>query len=105
MRLLYGARLEILQQAIDEHFDGSAVHAVGSDAGLHLALRLPAHCDDKLIAFQALALGVAVRPLSSYFHDAQRVDRGLVLGYACVEDAAIAPAFAVLAKVIKQHLA
>ncbi|QJQ04906.1 PLP-dependent aminotransferase family protein [Undibacterium piscinae] len=47
MRLLYGARLEILQQAIDEHFDGSAVHAVGSDAGLHLALRLPAHCDDK----------------------------------------------------------
>lgn len=104
MRLLYGARLEILQQAIEDHFEDSEVQAVGSDAGLHLALRLPAHCDDKLIARQALEQGVAVRPLSSYFHDAKRADRGLVLGYACVEDAAIAPAFSVLAQVIKRHL-
>ncbi|MFZ6748116.1 PLP-dependent aminotransferase family protein [Undibacterium sp. Ren11W] len=104
MRLMYGARLEILQQEIDSHFDGTEVEAVGSDAGLHLALRLPAHCDDKLIARLALERGVAVRPLSSYYHGASRADAGLVLGYACVEDANIAPAFDILAKQIKAYL-
>lgn len=104
MRLLYGTRLEILQQEIDSHFEDSEVQVVGSDAGLHLALRLPAHCDDRLIVRQALEQGVAVRPLSSYYHDVNKVDPGLVLGYACVEDANIAPAFDALAQVIKRHL-
>ncbi|WP_295751334.1 PLP-dependent aminotransferase family protein [Undibacterium sp.] len=104
MRLMYGARLEILQQEIDSHFEGTEVQAVGSDAGLHLALRLPARCDDKLIARLALERGVAVRPLSSYYHDASQGDSGLVLGYACVEDANIAPAFEILAKQIKAYL-
>ncbi|AZP13944.1 MocR-like pyridoxine biosynthesis transcription factor PdxR [Undibacterium parvum] len=104
MRLMYGARLEILQQEIDSHFEGTEVQAVGSDAGLHLALRLPARCDDKLIARLALERGVAVRPLSSYYHDASQGDSGLVLGYACVDDANIAPAFEILAKQIKAYL-
>lgn len=104
MRLMYGARLEILQQEIDLHFDGTPVEAVGSDAGLHLALRLPLHCDDKQIARLALERGVAVRALSSYYHDASKADPGLVLGYACVEDTNIAPAFEILAKQIKMFL-
>lgn len=107
MRLLYGTRLEILQQEIQRHFENSAVQVVGSDAGLHLALRLPPQCDDKVIAREALALGIAVRPLTSYYHapgSAQSAQSGLVLGYACVQDAEIAPAFAVLAGVIKRHL-
>ncbi|MES2105507.1 MAG: PLP-dependent aminotransferase family protein [Pseudomonadota bacterium] len=104
MRLLYGARLEILQQEIGRYFEASQVCTAGSDAGQHLALRLPAHCDDQLIAREALAQGVAVRPLSSYYHDASRAERGLVLGYACVEEAHIAPAFALLAAVIRRYL-
>lgn len=104
MRLLYGARLELLQQAISKQFDPSVVHAVGSDAGLHLALQLPPHCDDKAIAKAAQARGIAVRPLSNYYHDASNAQAGLVLGYACVEDLAIAPAFTKLADVIREHL-
>ncbi|MDO8701261.1 MAG: PLP-dependent aminotransferase family protein [Undibacterium sp.] len=104
MRLLYGARLELLQQAIAAEFDTSEVHAVGSDAGLHLALRLPPQCDDRAIAKEAQERGIAVRPLSNYYHDAGNAAPGLVLGYACVEESRIAPAFAVLAAVIKRHL-
>ncbi|MBC3935912.1 PLP-dependent aminotransferase family protein [Undibacterium rugosum] len=104
MRLLYGARLEILQQEITRHFELSQVCAVGSDAGLHLTLRLPAQCDDRQIAREALAQGIAVRPLSSYYQDASHTESGLVLGYACVEEARIAPAFALLAAVIRLHL-
>lgn len=104
MRLLYGARLDLLRQAIAAEFEASEVHAVGSDAGLHLALRLPPQCDDRAIAKEAQELGIAVRPLSNYYHDAVNAAPGLVLGYACVEDGDIAPAFAILAAVIKRHL-
>ncbi|MDO9193492.1 MAG: PLP-dependent aminotransferase family protein, partial [Undibacterium sp.] len=97
-------RLELLQQAIAAEFDTSEVHAVGSDAGLHLALRLPPQCDDRAIAKEAQERGIAVRPLSNYYHDAGNAAPGLVLGYACVEESRIAPAFAVLAGVIKRHL-
>jgi GntR family transcriptional regulator/MocR family aminotransferase len=105
MRLLYGARLEILRQQVKAHFNESVVHVVGSDAGLHLAMRLPPACDDRLIAAQALQAGVAVRPLSSYYHDKEAAhDPGLVLGYACVSEGDIAPAFTTLAGVIGRHL-
>lgn len=104
MRLLYGARLELLQQAIASQFDAAEVHAVGSDAGLHLALHLPERCDDKAIAKAAQVRGIAVRPLSNYYHDASTAKAGLVLGYACVEDSSIAPAFAILADVVREYL-
>lgn len=104
MRLLYGMRLELLQQAIAAGTDADQVSAPGSDAGLHLSLRLPGHCDDRVIAAEALAQGVAVRPLSNYYHERRQAQSGLVLGYACVEEAAIGPAFAVLARVIEAHL-
>jgi GntR family transcriptional regulator/MocR family aminotransferase len=103
MRLLYGARLEILQQEIVRHFADN-VQVVGTDAGLHLALRLPEKCDDQLIAGQAREQGVIVRPLSSYYHVPDSRNTGLVLGYACVNDANIAPAFDVLARIIRLHL-
>ena len=104
MRLLYGARLEMLRHAIATSFDASQVHAVGSDAGLHLVLRLPPHCDDRAIAKEAQQRGIAVRPLSNYYHEAAHAQAGLALGYACVAEADIAPAFALLAEVIRRHL-
>ena len=104
MRLLYGARLELLQEAIASQFSPEMVYAVGSDAGLHLALHLPPRCDDKAISKTAQQRGIAVRPLSNYYHGASNAKAGLVLGYACVEESAIAPAFAVLADVIREHL-
>ena len=101
MRVLYGARLRLLQAAVQAHF-GDRVGTSGADAGLHLALTLPAGCDDRAICAAARAEGIMARPLSAYY---QRADAppGLILGYACVPDATIAPAFARLARVIERH--
>lgn len=104
MRLLYGARLERLQNEIKRHFPKGEVQATGSDAGLHLTLRLPAHCKDQEIAKAALKQGIASRALSSYFHSAEQAMPGLVLGYASVQEEEIITAFAKLATVIKGHL-
>ena len=103
MRLLYGKRLGLLQHAISSQFSPTEAYAVGSDTGLHLALHLPAQCDDKAIAIAAQLRGIAVRPLTNYYHEQANAKPGLVLGYACVEEAAIAPAFAILADVIREH--
>ena len=102
MRKLYAARRQCLLEAIHARF-GEALPVSGDNAGLHLVLHLPARCDDVALTEGALAAGVAVRPLSRYHADPQRAPRGLLLGYACVKEAAIGPAFATLATVIEQH--
>ena len=104
MRLLYAARRELLQQAISTQFSPDVAYAVDSDAGLHLTLHLLPHGDDNEIAKVAQQRGIAVRPLSNYYHDVASAKAGLVLGYACVEESAIAPAFAILADVIRAHI-
>lgn len=104
MRLLYGARLESLQSEIKHHFPKGEVQVVGSDAGLHLTLKLPAHCDDHAIVQAALKQGIASRALSSYYHSAASAQPGLVLGYASVPEERIVTAFAGLAAVIKERL-
>jgi GntR family transcriptional regulator/MocR family aminotransferase len=103
MRLLYGGRLALLQHAIATHFEPAQVAVSGGDTGLHLALRLPVGSDDQVVAQDALALGVAVRPLSRYYYHASRAAPGLVLGYACVADEQIAPAFSLLARAIRNN--
>lgn len=102
MRVLYGERLRLLQQAIERHF-GDAIDFSDGDAGLHLALHLPNGCDDVAISREALAAGIITRPLSGYYMQAASTRRGLMLGYACVPDAHIAPAFDKLAAIIKKH--
>lgn len=104
MRLLYGGRLDLLQQAIRAEFPGDEVSARGSDAGLHLALHLPPGCDDVAVTRGALERGIAVRPLSRYYYRAAQAAQGLVLGYACVAPEQIAPAFAQLSLAIKAQL-
>lgn len=104
MRLLYGARLERLQSEIKHHFPKGEVQVVGSDAGLHLTLKLPAYCNDQAIVQAALKQGIASRALSSYYHSAATAQSGLVLGYASVPEERIVTAFAGLAAVIKEHL-
>ncbi|WP_283148792.1 PLP-dependent aminotransferase family protein [Silvimonas soli] len=103
MRNVYGSRREILMQEISRHF-GDAVSVRGDEAGLHLVATLPGHVDDRQIAQDALAAGIATRPLSSYYNQANAPERGLLLGYACVQDDDIARHFATLARVIEEHL-
>lgn len=68
---------------------------VNHEAGLHLVINLPAGCDDVAVAALALQRGVKVRPLSQYYmHQQER--RGLLLGYACVDERQCQDAFGVL---------
>lgn len=104
MRLLYGTRLERLQNEIKHHFPEGEVHPMGSDAGLHLTLALPVDCNDQDIAQAALKQGIASRALSNYFHSSEQTLRGLVLGYANVSEDEISQKFNLLATIIKDHL-
>lgn len=95
MRLLYGRRRAYLVSLITRYLGPEFLHAYDHDAGLHLVLVLPKGCDDVKIAAHALRRGVSVRPLSQYFMHRQSM-RGLLLGFACVEESAMLPAFNVL---------
>jgi GntR family transcriptional regulator/MocR family aminotransferase len=102
MRVLYGARLHLLQQSIARHF-GTTIDFSDGASGLHLALHLPDGCDDVALSAEAKAAGIIARPLSVYYLQADRARRGLMLGYACVPNDQIAPAFDRLAAIIKRH--
>ena len=103
MRGLYGQRRELLKEAVARRF-GDALPVSGDDAGLHLVVDLPAGSDDGAVARAALARGIAVRPLRPYYMDPS-ARSGLLLGYACVPDARIGPAFDTLSEVIEPVVA
>lgn len=103
MRALYGERRQLLIDAIRARF-GDTLPVMGDEAGLHLVLGLPPGCDDAAVTQSAFDAGVVVRPLTRYYHHASAARPGLLLGYACVPNDAIAPAFATLAAAIERHL-
>ncbi|HEY4296503.1 MAG TPA: PLP-dependent aminotransferase family protein [Paraburkholderia sp.] len=101
MRALYGERRQILIDAITARF-GSALPVMGDEAGLHLVLGLPDHANDRAVTAAAFDAGVIARPLASYYSTSTPPRRGLLLGYACVPNDKIGPAFDTLARVIEQ---
>ncbi|MDE1139155.1 MULTISPECIES: PLP-dependent aminotransferase family protein [Paraburkholderia] len=101
MRTLYGERRQLLIDAVTRHF-GDALPVMGDEAGLHFVLRLPDHCDDRVVTAAAYDAGVIVRPLASYYLGKQQ-RKGLLTGYACVPHEHIEPAFDTLARVIEKH--
>ncbi|MDR5869106.1 PLP-dependent aminotransferase family protein [Caballeronia sp. LZ062] len=103
MRGLYGERREMLINAIRARF-GDSLAVRGDEAGLHFVLELPDAADDRAIADAALAAGVVTRPLVQYYLNRDAARKGLMLGYACVPNADIAPAFEKLAGVIERAL-
>jgi GntR family transcriptional regulator/MocR family aminotransferase len=66
-------------------------------------LRLLDTIDDVALARDALAAGVAVRPLSGHHAQAATAPKGLLLGHACIKPEAIAPSFKTLAGVVNTH--
>jgi GntR family transcriptional regulator/MocR family aminotransferase len=54
------------------------------------------------VAAAAYDAGVIVRALAAYYSGETPARRGLLLGYACVPNAQIGPAFDTLARVIEQ---
>ncbi|OAJ62304.1 PLP-dependent aminotransferase family protein [Paraburkholderia ginsengiterrae] len=103
MRTLYGQRRQTLLDAAAQRY-GDALPAVGGDAGLHLVMQLPDGSDDRLVAAAALERNIIVRPLSGYYAQPPLAPPGLLIGYACVPDEEIAPAFNTLADAIDATL-
>ncbi len=103
MRALYGERRQMLIDAITARF-GDTLPVMGDEAGLHLVLGLPDTVDDRAVTAAAFEAGVIVRPLAAYYSSEEVARRGLLLGYACVPNARIGPAFDTLARVIEQHM-
>ncbi|WDD92755.1 PLP-dependent aminotransferase family protein [Burkholderia sp. FERM BP-3421] len=103
MRALYGERRQLLIDAIRARY-GEVLPVMGDEAGLHLVLGLPDRCDDRQVTQAAFDAGVIVRPLTIYYSQAETARAGLLLGYACVPHARIAPAFDTLARIIDTHL-
>ncbi|WP_028221740.1 MocR-like pyridoxine biosynthesis transcription factor PdxR [Paraburkholderia oxyphila] len=99
MRALYGQRRQVLLDAVARRY-GDALPAMGGDAGLHVVMQLPEGSDDRAVAEAALARNIVVRPLSGYYSERERAASGLLIGYACVPDEEIAPAFDTLAEAI-----
>ncbi|SLM63390.1 MULTISPECIES: MocR-like pyridoxine biosynthesis transcription factor PdxR [Dickeya] len=94
MRLLYARRRALLSELIVQHL-GQDYLGYNSNAGLHLILKLPEMVDDVLLAARIVQRGVMVKPLSSYYLRPVP-ERGLLLGYACVEEHEMALAFNVI---------
>jgi GntR family transcriptional regulator/MocR family aminotransferase len=103
MRTLYGERRQLLIDAITTHF-GDTLDVMGDEAGLHLVLGLPDGTDDRAVATAALEAGVVTRPLINYYVDQASARSGLMLGYACVPNEQIGPAFATLARTIERAI-
>jgi GntR family transcriptional regulator/MocR family aminotransferase len=100
MRQLYGMRRNLLRAAIMQHIGESALLSADSNAGLHLAIGLPAGLNDREIARQAQQQRITALPLSRYYVQQTPV-QGFVLGYGCVPDDEIDPAFSALAQIIR----
>lgn len=100
MRLLYNQRRQFLLGLIKRYLGEQFLPRYSHDAGLHLVMPLPEGCDDVAIASRALHHGVIVRALSQYYFTPQS-QRGLLLGYACVNEQQLFSAFTLLRGCLK----
>ena len=102
MRQLYSRRrqmlVELISRQLGEHYLGS----FSSNAGLHMILQLPSGSDDAVIAQQANAQGLLVRPLSRYYVNEEKRS-GLLLGFASIEEHEMTAAFTRLADIIRAN--
>lgn len=95
MRLLYSRRRTYLIELITRYCIPQVLSDFSDKAGLHLILNLPQDADDVAIADKANAQQILVRPLSKYYLRALP-QKGLLIGFASLPEAEMAPAFQVL---------
>jgi len=95
MRLLYSRRRTCLTELIAQYCIPQVLSDFSDKAGLHLILNLPDDADDVAIANEANARQILVRPLSKYYLSAPS-KKGLLVGFASLPEAKMAPAFEVL---------
>lgn len=102
MRQLYGRRRAALVEAIISSL-GPDFLAQQSNAGLHLILSLPDSIDDVALAAELEQMGVLTRALSAYYLLGNS-RRGLLLGYACVEEQNMAATFEPVLNCLQRRL-
>ncbi|ROR07846.1 PLP-dependent aminotransferase family protein [Erwinia sp. JUb26] len=102
MRQLYSRRRAELVRVIRDTL-GEGFIAQQSNAGLHLVLSLPADIDDVALSAELEQNGVLTRPLSAYYL-LGNARRGLLLGYACVEEHEMAEKFAPVLACLRRRL-
>ncbi len=93
----YAARRAALVAALGERLPGHAL--AGTDAGLHLVIRLPDEVDDRAVVTRLAEAGLLLNPLTAYAVD--RPVSGLVLCYATLPETQARPAAAALASVLR----
>lgn len=94
MRLLYAKRRAMLTALIEQRL-GPEYVGDASNAGLHMMLKLPVGMDDVMLSAHIQQRGVTVKPLSSYYLRPTS-NRGLLLGYAAVEEHNMSQAFDII---------
>ncbi|HFZ8994632.1 TPA: PLP-dependent aminotransferase family protein [Citrobacter freundii] len=102
MRLLYSRRRAFLSELIQRYCLPEALSDFSDNAGLHLILNLPDDVDDVAVAACANARNILVRPLSRYYITSQS-KKGLLMGFACLTEAQMVPAFASLLECLRSH--
>lgn len=102
MRLLYGKRRQYLVHLIEKYLGKAFLHEYDDAAGLHLVMRLPDELCDVHVAQLCLEKGIKVRALSKYYTDsASQVQKGLLMGFACVPEQEMYIAFSGLLHCLK----
>ena len=100
MRQLYSRRRQTLVELISRQLGEQYLGSFSSNAGLHMILQLPVGSDDVVIAQQANAQGLLVRPLSRYYVNEEKRS-GLLLGFASIAEHEMAAAFTRLVGIIR----
>ncbi len=101
MQRIYGRRRALLLEGLRSGF-GPWLDPLPSVAGLHIAARLVADCDEQSVQARARQLGVGVGTLRAYFAG-RPAYQGLALGFGAIAEQAIAPGLAALRRAISEQ--
>lgn len=101
MQRIYARRRNILLQGLRSRFD-RWLEPIPSMAGLHVAARLTANCDEEALILSASKHGTDVRPLKPFFAG-PATTRGLLLGYGSIDEQTVAEGLARLRRAMPRR--
>jgi GntR family transcriptional regulator / MocR family aminotransferase len=92
-------RRDALVAALRRH--APALRVLGTAAGLHALVELPAGCDEAALVRRAAAAGVGLHGLAGHHAPGRATTPGLVLGYAALPETAIADGIRILSGLLE----
>lgn len=101
MRVIYARRREWLRTLITRYLGAEFLSKNDSHAGLHLVLHLPKDLDDVEVCAELQRNGILAKPLSRYYNATEKL-KGLLLGYAAVEETVIQQSFFQMLHVLRK---